>query len=286
MKTLTTLCLLMIAFGALQAQFNDLNSNEKTSDEETSNEETFARPGSGWRPTFGFNYGFMLPTGGMKQYIRQGHGLSLNLLLDAPSNRVAAGLELNWTGYGRSSSMQDYEFPDGSIAPMEVNVINQIISLMAVTRLYLALDGPVRPYATLRAGYTGFRTDLTIIDPDNGDPCEPLDGYLLSRDGTFAYSAGGGVRVDAAWIFKKAKKGRIYIDLSSNMMQGGRVNYMSEKPPAHNAMTGTSRARDVEARFINTETMVIHPHHVGYMYNSFMQLMDFRLGVAIDGFDR
>lgn len=263
MKTLPIFCFLLFVAIAVNAQSTEENLQ------------------TGWRPSFGMGYGFMLPTGGMKQYIRQGHGISMNLLFDAPSNRVAAGLEFNWTGYGKSTSMQDYTFPDGSVAPMKIDVINQIISVMAVTRLYLVLDGPVRPYATLKAGYTAFRTDLTINDPDLADSCEPVDSYLLSRDGTFAYSAGGGLRVDAGWIFKKVQKGRMYIDLSSNMMQGGRVDYMNEKPPAHNSMNGTARARDVEAQFINTETQVVHPHHVGYMYNSFVQLMDFRLGLTI-----
>lgn len=260
MKTLITSCLVLILFGSVQAQV----------------------PFKYWNQTMGMNYGFMKPTGGMKQYIRQGHGFSMNYLLEAPAHRVAAGLEFNWTGYGHTKSTTDYEFPDGTSAPMEVNVLNSFGSLMATSRLFLVLHGPVRPYASVKAGYTWFRTNLTIVDPVNGDSCEPLESNVLSLDGTFAYSAGGGVRIDVAWLFKKAPRGRYYIDISSNMLQGGRVNYMNEKPPAQNAMHGTTRAREVEAQFINTETQVVHPHHVGYMYNSFVQMMDFRLGMTFD----
>ncbi|MEJ0029638.1 MAG: hypothetical protein WDO15_04400 [Bacteroidota bacterium] len=46
------------------------------------------------------------------------------------------------------------------------------------------------------------------------------------------YSAGGGVRIDMAWIFKKVRqKDKYYFDLSATMIQGGRVNYMNEDAP-------------------------------------------------------
>lgn len=267
MKTLTILCLSVIAFTAGYAQHAWKNPEHKM---------------FGWTPSGGISYGFMSPTGSMKPYIRHGHGLSMNYMMEAPSRRIAGGLEFNWTGYGHDKSTTEYEFPDGTIAPMEVNVLNSFGSLMATSRLYFVLDGPVRPYATVKAGYTWFRTNLTIYDPDTGDSCEPLESDILSRDGTFAYSAGGGIRIDAAWIFKKVQKGNYYIELSSNMLQGGRVNYMNEDAPSSTVMHGTTRAKEVQAAFINTETQVVHQHHVGYSYNSFVQMMDFRLGFSFN----
>jgi hypothetical protein len=257
MKTLISFCLALIVFGSAQAQRAT--------------------------PVFGVNYGFMSPTGGMKQYIRNGHGLSMSLLLDAPSCRVATGLELSWTGYGLTKSTTDFVFPDGTSAPMELTVMNSFTTMMVNTRLYFVVNGPLRPYASVKAGYTWFRTNLSIYDPDNGDPCEPLESDILSKDGTFAYGAGGGIRLDAAWIFKKAPRGRYFIDLSSNVLQGGRVSYMNENAPPQTTMHGgPARAKEVQADFINTQTQVVHPHHVGYLYNSFVQMMDFRLGMTFN----
>lgn len=257
MKTLASYILVLLAIGGAQAQ--------------------------SWTKTFGMNYGFTLPTGGMKSYIRNGHGLSMNMLFEAPSSRVAAGLELSYTGYGHSKSKMDYTFADGSVAPMNLVVNNSIFGVMGITRVYFVLDGPVRPYATFRAGYTFFATNLSIIDPDNGDSCEPLESAILSRDGTMAYSAGGGIRIDIAWLAKNVDRGKYFIDLSSNILQGGRVNYMNEDAPdpgtSHQRNT---RAKEVEARFINTDTQVVHAHHVGYLYNSFVQMMDFRLGINVN----
>ncbi len=58
---------------------------------------------------------------------------------------------------------------------MDVLVNNNITTLMATTRLYLLLKGPVRPYATVKAGYSFFRTELSIVDPDDNDSCKPVE---------------------------------------------------------------------------------------------------------------
>ncbi len=254
MKALTTFALALVIIGCANAQK--------------------------WSNTFGMDYGFTLPTGGMKPYIKYGNGFNLSFLSEAPSKRIATGLEFNYINYGHSKTEQEYTFDDGTVAPMNVIVNNSVFNLMAMTRLYLVVDGPVRPYATFRAGYTWFGTRLNIVDPDDTDSCEPVESNRLSHDGTFAYSAGGGVRIDAAWIFKKIEKGYVYIDISSNILQGGRVNYMNEDAPDPKSHSMSTRAKEVQAQFINKQTQVVHSHHVGYMYNSFVQMMDFRLGVS------
>jgi opacity protein-like surface antigen len=261
MKTLALISVALLVFGSAAAQ--------------------------SWKSTFGMNYAFSLPTGGMKPYIKNGNGLTMNLLFEAPSHRIATGLEFAYTGYGHSKSEQEYVFEDGTVAPMNVFVNNSFTSIMAMTRLYLLVDGPVRPYVTFRAGYTHFATRLSIVDPDDFDHCEPVEKAILSRDGTLAYSAGGGLRIDAGLLFKKAEKGRFYFDISSNILQGGRVNYMNEDAPDPGTphKSSPTRAKEVEARFIDTRTQVVHTHHVGYLYNSFVQMMDFRLGFSMRVFD-
>jgi len=262
MKILTALCLALLVVSAANAQ-------TKT-----------------WLPTFGVNFNYMSPTGVMQKNIRNGFGATAAMLLEAPSRRVAAGLEFNITGYGHTRTTTDYVFSDGTTAQMEMTVNNNFASVMGVTRLYFVLDGPIRPYATVKAGYTFFNTTLSIFDPDDGDSCEPLERDILSKDGTFAYSAGGGVRIDVAWLFRSVQKGNFYIDLSSSVLQGGRVEYMNERPPLQSSSGGNgsmhpTRAKEVMADFINTQTQVVHPHHVGYLYNSFLQMVDFRLGMSM-----
>lgn len=257
MKTLATLLLLCVTIGVANAQ--------------------------SWSKNLGINYAFTNPTGGMKQYIRYGNGVSLSYMAEEPLHRLAVGLELNWTGYGHSKKQENYTFPDGTVAPMNIVVNNSIITVMATSRLYLLINRPIQPYATLKAGYSLFRTQLQILDPNDKDSCEPVESHILSNDGTMVYSAGGGVRIDLGWLFKR-ERAKYYIDFGSTMIQGGRVSYMNENPPDPNTSHAgmSTRVKEVTAQFINTQTQVVHSHHVGYLYNSFVQMMDFRLGLTIN----
>ncbi len=226
---------------------------------------------------FSAGYIFAVPTGGMKQTIQYGNGGFMAAHFGTSDQRVNPGFEFGVVGYGQAKSIQMYQFPDGSSAPMKVVVDNTYLNLMASVRINLLVSGPVRPYAVVKGGYTRFATNLGIFDPDETDSCHPVESAILSHDGTLVYSAGGGVRFDLAWLFKKLERDRYYLDLSSQVLQGGRVKYMSEDPPSTtNLHNGSGRAQDVTADFVNTETQVIHPHHVGYLYNNFVQMIDFR----------
>ncbi len=227
----------------------------------------------------GFGYVFTAPTGGMKQYIRNGNGFVANLAWTAPSQRVSVGFEMNHSVYGQDNSTQDYEFPDGSIVPMNIQVTNSFTNLMGTLRMYARTTGLLRPYAELKGGYANFTTQLLILDPNDMDSCEPVDKELLKKDGTMVYSAGGGIRLDFAALSRHGRPGRHYLDFSMNVLQGGKVNYMNTDAPAQSHQHSTTRANDVQAAFINTQTQVVHKHHVGYVYNSYIQATDMRLGL-------
>jgi hypothetical protein len=227
----------------------------------------------------GFGYVYTNPTGGMKQYIRQGNGLIANVYWNAPSQRVSVGFEMNFSGYGMETSTQDYEFPDGTIAPMKIQVSNSFTNYTGNLRLYMLTSGLVRPYAEFKAGYASYSTKLLILDPNDLDSCEPVDSEILKKDGTAIYSAGGGVRIDLATLSRHGRPGRAYLDFSSNVMQGGRVSYMNSDAPAQSHLHTTTRSNDLQADFVNTQTQVVHKHHVGYVYESYVQAIDFRVSL-------
>lgn len=51
----------------------------------------------------------------------------------------------------------------------------------------------------------------------------------------------------------------------------------TDVPSTHHGSAPPNRTGTVEASFINTQTQVIHKHHVGYVYSSYAQMMDYRL---------
>jgi len=233
---------------------------------------------SQWSQEWSMGYAFANPTGKMKQNINQGHGFAMDFHMIAPGDKFSIGVDLNYSIYGYDQSRQQYMFPDGTTADMDVNVSNSFMNLMASGRYNLITGKSITPYVGAKAGYSWFRTDLNIYDPNDLDNCAPVETDILQKDGTWIYSIGGGLRYDLSSLFKKLAKDRMSLNLSAYYTQGGTVNYMNtDAPDSHHTTTPPNRASDLEAEFINTQTQVIHKHHIGYVYSSFAQMMDYRL---------
>ena len=233
---------------------------------------------SQWKWQWGMNYLYSNPTGTMGTNINRAHGFSFDGGLRSPGNRWLLGTEFGYSIYGADDSRQQYQFSDGSTADMDVRVTNAFSNLMAVARFYPKPEGIFQPYVQAKAGYSWFRTDLNIYDPNDWDDCAPVDSDILKRDGTAIVSVGGGIQLDMSALFKRTQPGKFYFDLGLNLVQGGRVDYMNADGPE--PTMGHGGRSDVQAEFINTPTQVVHRHHVGYLYNSLLQMMDFRFGVT------
>jgi len=231
-----------------------------------------------WTREWSLGYALSSPTGKMKQNINQGHGIVMDFHMVAPSEKYSFGADLNYSIYGYDQSRQQYMFSDGTTADMDVDVTSSFMNLMASGQYNLVTGKQLVPYVGAKAGYSWFRTDLNIYDPDDLDNCKPVETDLLQKDGTWIYSIGGGLKYDLSSVFKKLRNGSMFINLSAYYTQGGAVNYMNaDAPDIHHATSPPNRTSDVEAEFINTQTQVVHKHHVGYVYSSFAKMMDYRL---------
>lgn len=228
-----------------------------------------------WQGEFGLGYTYMEPLGSMSNNIKRGHGFTADYFITPKNSRFAYGLEFSYTLYGHDKSEQVYTFSDGSTANMDIVVDNSISNLLLAGRYYLRDESILRPFINVKAGYSWYKTDLNIYDPDELDHCEPVDHDLLLKDGTLVLSAGGGFHYDLSAIFKKVSPNRFLFTLNANLALGGRVNYMNTDAPSHHDPS----AQDVNARFINTQTQVVHEHHVGYVYSSYAELLDIRAGL-------
>jgi opacity protein-like surface antigen len=233
-----------------------------------------------WGKEFGSNYTYVRPTGSMGHIIQRGHGADFNYGWLTPDKRFALGLDLSFAMYGRDKSRQEYTLDDGSVVPMDIIVSNSFTNFMVYGRWYPRTHGLLLPYVTGKLGYSRFSTDLNIYDPDDFDHCEPVDSEVLYNDGTMIATVGAGVKLDFASIFKKMPSGKFHFESGVNMTQGGTVRYMNEDAAAHQHST-TPVADNVMARFRNTQTQLVHEHHVGYLYSSPVQMINLRFGLSM-----
>jgi hypothetical protein len=228
---------------------------------------------------FGIGYTYAAPVNTMKQNIKHGNGITMDFYVTPEkNNRFAFGLDINYTIYGHDKSRQTYTFDDGTVAPMDIIVDNTFLNFMAGARYYITSvdDKKFKPYIMVKGGYSWFRTNLNIYDVDDEDHCKPVDKDLLMKDGTYSFSGGAGVHWDLSSIFKKQPTNRWLFNLSAGLTLGGKVYYMNtDAPPQHHTNHNNS---DVTAPFVNTQTQVVHEHHVGYVYSSTVEMIDFRAG--------
>ncbi len=234
----------------------------------------------------GLNYTYTRPHHAMGDFIKQAHGVNLQALYVIPKTSFAVGTEAGIHGYGYQTTRQTYRFSDGSSTETNVNVGNYFLVFNLVARMDLLSGKALTPYLMGKVGYNLYWTNLNIEDPEDEDGCKPLENKSLLSDGAFSVSGGGGLRWDLSTVIKKASKGRFYADLSAHYTQGGRVKYMNvnippvENPQQHQHHTRNSSTDVVSyhTKFINPVNQVVHEHHVGDVYNSLIQSMEFKLG--------
>jgi hypothetical protein len=225
---------------------------------------------------FGSSFNYTRPIGGMSRNIEQGFGITLEgarVLKNAP---FTVGAEFSYNAYGHDKTRQQYTFDDGSVTETNVIVTNGFSNLFLNGKFFLRNTKLINPYLSAKVGYSWYRTTLTIEDPEDVDGCRPLESDRLLTDGTFTASGGGGVRVDFSGMFKKMKSNMLFFDLNAHITQGGTVEYMN----VHKQLDHGTPERDVMARFINNSTQVVHEHHVGHVYSSFVEMMEYRFGVV------
>src|SRR5688572_12821146 len=118
----------------------------------------------------GAGYTYSSPIGTMQQNIKRGNGFTIDFYVTPERiSRLSLGVDFNFTIYGIDKSMQEYTFNDGTTAKMEIVVQNYFTNLMVGGRYYLTeIEGKkILPYVMLKGGYSWFRTDLNIYDPDD-----------------------------------------------------------------------------------------------------------------------
>ncbi len=222
---------------------------------------------------FNFNYNYSRPAGQMMQNIRGVHGLNMLVGYQLKKLPLTIGVDVGYGGYGYQTQRQAYTFDDGSITETNVNVSNNIFNLMLNAKIHYPNETAVQPYVQFRGGLSSFYTTLVIEDPEDIDACRPLESTILKSSSNLAGSVGIGMKIN---LSKSSGKNHTFgIDIGSNYVAGGRVNYMS----LNKSTTNIAPVGDVSAEFINTHHQVTHKHHVGYIYNTPIRFFDWHIGM-------
>ena len=234
------------------------------------------------------NANYARPQGVMNRYIQNAWGGSGQALYRIRYSPFAIGAEIGVSGYGSQTTRQTYRFNDGSATETDVCISSQFATFMLVSRIDVLRDNIITPYINVKAGYHHYWTSLNIADPTDTDGCRPLENTSLLKDGAFAGTLGAGVRWDVSSLFKQVEKGLLAVDFSVNYTEGGNVRYMNVNIPTnpdpvshHHVATNTDGSQPFNSRFINPQNQVVHEHHVGNVYRSAIQQLDFRLGFLL-----
>ena len=151
----------------------------------------------------GSSFNYAKPIGGMAHNIDQGFGITLEGAWLPKAAPFSIGAEFAYNGYGQETTRQQFEFDDGTVTETNVIVTNTFSNLFITGKFFLRKEKLVIPYLSAKAGYSWYKTNLVIEDPEDQDGCHPLDSDKLLVDGTFTASGGAGVRLDFSALFKK-----------------------------------------------------------------------------------
>jgi hypothetical protein len=216
------------------------------------------------------------PVGGMTRTMNNAFGPTLNFQYKMKKS-FSVGLDFAAGTYGSQATRQQYTFDNGDVTETNVLVSNNIYTMALTGKYFLRNTKKINPYLSSKIGMSWFVTDLTIEDPDDQYNCRPLESDKLLKDHTAFAGIGGGVLIDFNSIFKKMENDRFYLDVSVHSLQGGTIRYMNAEMTPGN----TTPDNDVMARFINTSTQIVHEHHVGYVYSSIFNMIDYRIGIVV-----
>ncbi len=233
-------------------------------------------------------YKMGVPTGNLGNYIRNGHGIVFQGMFK-PSQKLPLwiGGNLDFLIYGTTSTPQEYVFPDGSVANVDVNVTSSITSYQLATKYHFPISSLFQPYAMLRMGGSTFSTLLYIEDPRYQDECVALEQEHLHKSHTFNLTPALGSRI----YFNEQKF--LFLDFNVGYTYGGEISFMNptlgenmNQSPNHNqhsyntAINGEA-AQPYYVNFLNRRTQVVHKHHVGNIYESTFNMLQLRLAIGI-----
>lgn len=235
----------------------------------------------------GAGYNLFLPQGGMKNTFGSGNGLGFDFMVRLKKIPfMVVGADMQYSVYAATTQKQQYVFTDGSTTITDVNLTSSMASAGLKLRFESQATKKVKPYGQVQAGGLGMFSNLYIEDPADPYGCKALESKTLVQDVNWYVGFGGGIKFDIA---SKKNPGRHFIDVSSNYLMGGHMEYANMgKVHDHetaSAPTTDKGAQPLTVKFINVSSNQIHEHQVAEVYNNPINLLQFQVKYVF-GFGR
>lgn len=226
------------------------------------------------------------------------HGFGLDVFAPVKKSNYNAGVSYSFGQYGYKETPLEFITADGGTLNTTVSVTNSFQQVSYYQRYNMGRFSKIFfPFVDTRAGWGFFKTRLYIADPEDTDDCKPLEQSVLQRDNNWAAYAGAGVDIKIGGFCscnicsKRGPNTGIFLNFSIGYAFGGKVSYMNANADDI-SMTGphsSTHQHDAEGNaikdpnymsFINTQTQVVHRHHVGTVYTSSVNMIQMKAGIS------
>ena len=235
-----------------------------------------------WKFTTGYSLG--LPKQEMGKNIQPVHSLQTGMLYQFPGElkRLSAGLEFGIGIYAHETIDQTFQFDNNTSTVLPVDYSSNVFNANLHVRFNLLSDKYfIIPYVNAKGGLYNFYSSIYIGDPEDDGGCHALEQENIINDKTMYWSAGGGLQINPAIFSKNKQGGSVLIDISTNTIRGGTLNYINTKHLMDPQNSTDPDGKPLNVEFINVNTQAIHEHTVAQVYTSPLRLLEFRAGVTI-----
>ena len=235
-----------------------------------------------WKILGGYNLG--IPLGELNDNINPVHSLQTGARyqLDGKLKRLSIIVEGGLGIYAMQRIDQTFTF-DNTSAIVPVNYNSNALNANLALQYDLA-DGEkfIVPYVNVKGGYYSLFSNIYVENPRDGVSCHALQQENIIKDGTFTWSAGTGVQLNAALFAKNKYRREISIDIGVNYLRGGSLDYINTKRLIDAQTINQPGSKPLQVQFINASTQNIHEHTVAQVYNSKLRMVEVRLGVVVE----
>jgi hypothetical protein len=234
-------------------------------------------------------YQYNNPLPAMGATLTQAHGFGFDGLLQTRCKNFYAGLTSSFSFYGMKREPITIITPDSATLNTHLRISNYFFQIGAAGRYILPLHfDRFQPYIEGKVNGIFFQTELIIEDPEDLSNCEPLQSDLLTKDANIAATLNFGFDFRLSKIHtafsEESTPSNLYFFMSGGFTIGGKVSYMNvETEPTHFHQQASQQPdkNPYYVDFINTQTQVVHQHHVGYVYTSPVRMMEIKGGIIL-----